>query len=1141
MPVPSLSASASSAASTPSPRTIGRGFPVTKDHGGWGKPLPTPDLGEDVVEVFVVAAPDAEHEAYAAARGQRSAPWNALPQSRSRSALRSQKSLADIRQVAQPDQPAQKRANGQNEREPHGGLGGLITRLKSRSSNTLRAIAAGRPLGDKASKGSASAQCRFGEQPGVPPVPVLPDAQARTALPRRDTEPHQTASASHQPLRGPASAPPTATPSTTATSRARSGSLLFQLPDDPFASFATRKSADLDRCIAAAPFVEEADSVQPTRPAFRSHRTAPSPSRPTTVVQAPPPEDGPQLAPPNPPFSASATPAEPSVAHEGHKGKGGFLGTLRRPASFKNLFHLAHGHPGGKSTVEVLSIPPTAPDAGALPHSASDQFVYDISAPPVPNLPSLPSVPSLPPIFARPSLTVDTAVGGTSTTDSPNHLGATPDTAGPAVSGSFYDLYAELGIDPPVAEPTSAYAPAYPSGLASWVAEKSKADKDKRGDLEADALTLSVFSEQDAPCKVHEQETTPKKRQRKARPPGIAIPPVRSLSAPPPRLECLLSARSLLSNTSLPPIPLASPLIHILPWSDEVFAQTKREREQSPDGTMLSEGVQSGYKTLPPIDIHSGGKYGRLNADEDDSTCYRRAAAMEGADSRLVDDRQASASSGAGASHSQHQGKEASRLGGLGNSSFRTAHGAGRNRERSGSSRSASSSRERRYKTSSPAAVSSDESSSDSDSNPGLESEERLATSQSSDDVPLAQRIPGALQMQKSMQKQRRDDRRARNARKQRDCLSENVQVAARIDGRDNRRWMGEGGVPARELSNLLEKVVIKQARQQETATSVSSPIGLVLPLNTVESLLARQGSERSHEATHGRQRSATITHAGSISAAGAPSRHVSTRRTVRTADATREPTPVMPSTAQFARSGTASLRPAASHSSLAQSDTEWLARSTSHKRTNSREASSTTTSPADRPLVAPLAIKPRRHGVGSPHIQQSPASPLLEGSHPRSRKTSGDNAAPAILALPCATEQRVLIGSAQGAAESVQLHAHTTCAEVIQSLQTRGSLRGDRAANVDWVMFEIFGELGLGKGAELAHHSPYLMPITTAERPIRSFEYLLPIMRGWNSDIRANAFLVKLSPNIRLTTTSVRTPSDHCCSALTDQADLHS
>jgi hypothetical protein len=55
-----------------------------------------------------------------------------------------------------------------------------------------------------------------------------------------------------------------------------------------------------------------------------------------------------------------------------------------------------------------------------------------------------------------------------------------------------------------------------------------------------------------------------------------------------------------------------------------------------------------------------------------------------------------------------------------------------------------------------------------------------------------------------------------------------------------------------------------------------------------------------------------------------------------------------------------------------------------------------------------------------------------------------------------------------------------------------------------DWILFEVFGEY------------------FNMERPVRSFESLVTIMKGWNADFRKNTFLAKRSPLDRLTRVEV-------------------
>jgi hypothetical protein len=118
-------------------------------------------------------------------------------------------------------------------------------------------------------------------------------------------------------------------------------------------------------------------------------------------------------------------------------------------------------------------------------------------------------------------------------------------------------------------------------------------------------------------------------------------------------------------------------------------------------------------------------------------------------------------------------------------------------------------------------------------------------------------------------------------------------------------------------------------------------------------------------------------------------------------------------------------------------------------------------------------------------------------GTISRSRQASGDKAPIAVIADPVISRQRIYLESLQGECQVIELKASTTANEVLkQVVQDQGS----NSMMGNWTLFEIFGEF------------------YGAERPVRVFESLVTIMKGWNPEARLNAFLVKRSPLDRLT-----------------------
>jgi hypothetical protein len=128
-------------------------------------------------------------------------------------------------------------------------------------------------------------------------------------------------------------------------------------------------------------------------------------------------------------------------------------------------------------------------------------------------------------------------------------------------------------------------------------------------------------------------------------------------------------------------------------------------------------------------------------------------------------------------------------------------------------------------------------------------------------------------------------------------------------------------------------------------------------------------------------------------------------------------------------------------------------------------------------------------------------AQPPLSGAS-RQRQASGDRTAiPALSEQVVVTRQAVYLESMQGERKMVDLKPTTTAAEVLAQILGSTASQGFMG---DWILFEVFGEY-------------FYM-----ERPVRSFESLVTIMKGWNADFRKNTFLAKRSPLDRLTRVEV-------------------
>lgn len=449
---------------------------------------------------------------------------------------------------------------------------------------------------------------------------------------------------------------------------------------------------------------------------------------------------------------------------------------------------------------------------------------------------------------------------------------------------------------------------------------------------------------------------------------------------------------------------------------------------------------------------------------------------------------------------------------------------------RGGPSRSRSSSRSPRrapLRAGSPASRDgTDNESSDSETSDSDEA----GDSSSDDDVPLAQRIPGALKAQRTL---RRETRRTKRSSKSANLAAtpRKERRRPRTDGRDNPNWQGEGGVPARSLEQKLLALF-----EAKTASSASTSDPSIPSQYRSTSMRAPRPPAPSQQ-NSSRQVTGPVTPAVMHSDL---SRHASVSRSASRIHHQRsvENSPVLASagfasgTHTSSRSQTPAMPPiprmyqalASGHQvgEVETSGKEWLAsRSPSIRRTNRLRSGSTSDHPPSSGTSSNIASRkpsltvqpgdrvPSRNASAvhanmptSPLVDSHVAVPLTQATVPRQRQASGDRMMPPVLAeQTVVSRQTIHLESMQGERRSVDLKPTTTASEVLA--QILGSTTGQGFMG-DWILFEVFGEY-------------YNM-----ERPIRSFESLVTIMKGWNCDLRNNAFLAKRSPLDRLTRTEV-------------------
>lgn len=162
--------------------------------------------------------------------------------------------------------------------------------------------------------------------------------------------------------------------------------------------------------------------------------------------------------------------------------------------------------------------------------------------------------------------------------------------------------------------------------------------------------------------------------------------------------------------------------------------------------------------------------------------------------------------------------------------------------------------------------------------------EKESDASASEDDVPLARRLPGALSVQRSL-------RRGPNR------YGDSNNTRRRVDGRENPKWKGEGGVPARQLEERLVA-----ALQQATLSGIQD--GSTVPAIFEKKSLERSTSLSRHQEGGGLRRAGSLKLPTQPGVSPMASRAVSRAQTMRRphtsgAGAEAPPLPPVPSLTQ--------------------------------------------------------------------------------------------------------------------------------------------------------------------------------------------------------------------------------------------------
>lgn len=360
-----------------------------------------------------------------------------------------------------------------------------------------------------------------------------------------------------------------------------------------------------------------------------------------------------------------------------------------------------------------------------------------------------------------------------------------------------------------------------------------------------------------------------------------------------------------------------------------------------------------------------------------------------------------------------------------------------------------------------------------------------------SDDVPLGQRIPGAVEVQRDMrakEKARRQKRRKPVAKKALPRVESGVEHVETLS--DANTWNGEGGVAAEVLRRKLEAVV--------ASGPVAGPS--VLPPRQLQAEdFARQLSQRQaevdrrptiqdkHHVLRG-QRSFTNPQTSPIVGADLARRHTDRRSGPSTSRAPPLPLNAASTSSSLTRRDKASVglgfgdfgkrKESDAHSYLSvqghgPESSEMRSRQLS--LSGSLKSAQSSRKPSLTPLHVGSQTRPESPS-NSPRIRNLTKSPLLHlaSEEPeRSRSSSGSAPQPkaplAIVKSEVLVQQRAFVGSLQGKALQLEI-GHTTRARDVLDWATKN---GDLVpGGEEWVMYEIFAELGCGEFSPYETHS---------------------------------------------------------------------
>ncbi|CAE6448335.1 unnamed protein product [Rhizoctonia solani] len=337
-------------------------------------------------------------------------------------------------------------------------------------------------------------------------------------------------------------------------------------------------------------------------------------------------------------------------------------------------------------------------------------------------------------------------------------------------------------------------------------------------------------------------------------------------------------------------------------------------------------------------------------------------------------------------------------------------------------------------------------------------------SSDESDDVPLAQRLPTALKAQKSIRLQDKADRDERRQRR-----VERMQKRAAERGLPTG---SEGGVAADDLAKRLLNV---QVGDHSPLPSPRTPMRMNHDVNggLVPAVRARTLSNVSPAA-----RSRTHTRNGSLEQAPPAPTSLSRSGTLSNRRPSTQEAPPMPTKAALSRSGTMS-RPRASQEAPRDQAVKNLGRSGTVSR---HRGGSKTDDEGETSRIA------RSRSIRDPSRPPMPPMPAMETLPVPARARRPSQPEPYV---PPVVEQRIYIGDRQRFIVVDIGAPNTSAGDVLEMAKSRGELEVEGPGG--WQLWEQSNECGM-------------------ERPVRDFELISDVLKAWNPEKRVNVLIIRHS-----------------------------